>query len=324
MAVPAVLAAERAEADAVEVAPVSARRYTRRPRPSRGRLWVVAGRRTATNDALVDAFRRQGLRSGLVEPGVADAVARPGDCVLGRLDVERTLDGAEDGLRYLRWLEGRGIRVLNPTDALLASHDKLQTALRLGRLGLPQPATAHLDHGAPTPRLTFPVVVKPRFGSWGADVFLCETPAALGRCLRGLRERTWFRRQGALVQEFVPATGSDLRIVVAGGRVVGAIERVAAAGEWRTNVALGGSRRPVDPPEDACRLALTAADAVGADLVGVDLLPAPGGGHVVLELNGAVDFTSDYSLGGCDVFDEVAAAMAVAFGVGLSLASAGR
>jgi RimK family alpha-L-glutamate ligase len=230
------------------------------------------------------------------------------------------LDGVEDGIGHLRWLAGRGIPVLNETEALLACHDKLRTVLRLGRLGLPQPATAHLDDGAPLPRVGFPVVVKPRFGSWGAEVFCCRTAAGLERCLRGLRRRSWFRRHGALLQELVPPTGSDLRIVVAGGRVVGAIERVAASGEWRTNVGLGGSRRPVDPPEDACVLALAAAEAVGSDLVGVDLLPVPGGGHLVLELNGAVDFTSDYSLTGHDVFDEVAETIAATLDAGLGAA----
>ena len=56
---------------------------------------------------------------------------------------------------------------------------------------------------------------------------------------------------------------------------------------------------PVDPPPEACRLAVGAAQQRSTrDLVGVDLLPLPGGGYVVLELNGAVDFTSEYSLGG--------------------------
>jgi ribosomal protein S6--L-glutamate ligase len=107
------------------------------------------------------------------------------------------------------------------------------------------------------------------------------------------------------MQELVPPCGHDLRLIVARGEVVGAIERVAAPGEWRTNVAQGGTRRPIDPPPDARALALAAAQAVGGDLVGVDLLPTESG-YTVLELNGAVDFTFEYSLGGRDVFDEVA------------------
>jgi RimK family alpha-L-glutamate ligase len=170
--------------------------------------------------------------------------------------------------------------------------------------------TAHVDWNSPPPRIDFPVVVKPRFGSWGRDVFLCESHVELRRCLRRLRKRTWFRRQGVLVQALVPPAGFDLRVVVACGRVVGAVERVAAAGEWRTNLALGGTRRPVNPTRKACLLALEAAAAVEADVVGVDLLPGPDGGFVVLEVNGAVDFTAEYSLVGRDVFEEVARVVA--------------
>jgi glutathione synthase/RimK-type ligase-like ATP-grasp enzyme len=97
------------------------------------------------------------------------------------------------------------------------------------------------------------------------------------------------------VQELMPPQGSDLRIVIAGGAVVGAIERVARKGEWRTNVALGAQRRQVEPPPFACMLALEAAAAAGGDLIGVDLLPDGEGGWVVLELNGAVEFTREYS-----------------------------
>jgi glutathione synthase/RimK-type ligase-like ATP-grasp enzyme len=72
--------------------------------------------------------------------------------------------------------------------------------------------------------------------------------------------------------------------------------RRAAPGEWRTNVALGGKRVRVRPPEEARALALAAAAAVGGDLVGVDLLPLADGGWTVIEVNGAVEFTSAYSL----------------------------
>jgi glutathione synthase/RimK-type ligase-like ATP-grasp enzyme len=100
-----------------------------------------------------------------------------------------------------------------------------------------------------------------------------------------------------------------VRLVVCGGAVVGASSRIAQAGEWRTNVALGARRVPVTPPPAACELALRAAAAAGADLLGADLLPDGNGGWIVLELNGAVDFTPDYGLDG-DPFAAAAAELA--------------
>ena len=270
------------------------------------RLYLTAGRSTPTNKSLLDAFSALGVEAEHLRPGEAVVRVRPGDTVLGRLDVRPTLDGVEPGLSELRWLGRRGFDVLNAAGSLLAAHDKLETALRLARFGIPHPRTTHVGDDA-FPALTPPVVVKPRFGSWGWDVELCETDGELRRTLRLLRRRSWFLRQGALVQELVPSRGRDLRLVVAGGEVVGAVERHAAPGEWRTNVAVGGHRRRVAPPPDAEATALAAAAAVGADLVGVDLLPAPAGGWFVLELNGAVDFTDEYSIDGRDVFAAAAA-----------------
>jgi hypothetical protein len=117
--------------------------------------------------------------------------------------------------------------------------------------------------------------------------------------LAGSRRRDLLGTDGVLVQELVPPQGYDLRILVAAERIVGAIFRVAAAGEWRTNVALGGVRRAVaDPSAQACELALAAARAAGAALVGVDLVPDGEGGWTVLELNGAVEFTREYQPAG--------------------------
>jgi [lysine-biosynthesis-protein LysW]---L-2-aminoadipate ligase len=253
---------------------------------------------------------------------VIDAL-RHGDVVLGRIDVRTALDGIEDGLWELRRVEALGIEVLNPAHSLIACHDKLQTALTLERYSIPQPRTFHVDWDARPPRVEFPVVVKPRFGSWGRDVGLCTSDAELVRWVRRVRNRRWFLRHGLLVQALVPLQGFDLRVVVARGQVVGAIERIAAPGEWRTNIALGGTRRRAVPSPDASALAIAAAGAVGGDFVGVDLLPAPDGGWVVLEVNGAIDFTPEYSFPGGDVFDDVARAVispgvpaAVALGLG--------
>jgi RimK family alpha-L-glutamate ligase len=266
---------------------------------------IAASRATPTNVALIEALHVQGADAALATGRRLRNLA-PGDTVLGRIDVLSTLDGVESCLWGFREFERAGVRILNRAGALLACHDKLLTALRLRRSGLPHPKTAHADRATPPLHLRFPVVVKPRFGSWGRDVALCEDERALAAHFRALRRTRWFRRQGALIQEFVPPQGHDLRVVVARGAVVGAISRVPPPGEWRTNVALGATRQPVSEIAPvAAELAVAAAEAIGADLAAVDLLP-DADGHVVLELNGAADFTHEYSLDGRDIFEEVA------------------
>jgi RimK family alpha-L-glutamate ligase len=88
------------------------------------------------------------------------------------------------------------------------------------------------------------------------------------------------------IQRAVDSGGRDVRVFVVGGRVIGAIERRARDGDWRTNVSRGGSARSFELPSAWAALALRAAAAIGADYAGVDLLPSKDGGVVVLEVNG--------------------------------------
>ncbi len=260
---------------------------------------VVAHRVTPTN-----------TRLGLVlSPAQALTRLGPGDVGLGRLDVLPSLDGVEPGLWALDRLAALGVKVLNGRRTLVAAHDKLATAQSLFAAGVPHPRTVHVAPWLPLPELEPPIVFKPRFGSWGRDVVRCDTGAEIAQTLGDLQTRPWFDATGALAQKLVAPRGYDLRVVVARGRVIGAIRRVAAPGEWRTNVALGARREPVTPPPEAEAVAVAAAAAIGGDLVGIDLLPADVGTWVVLEVNGAVDFTSAYSLRD-DVFAAACAALA--------------
>jgi RimK family alpha-L-glutamate ligase len=269
---------------------------------------VVAHRRSATNEALVAAARARGLDSELLEPRMALTSLEAGDVALARLDVREGLDGIERGSGELERLVAGGIDVRNPPGSLIVAHDKLLTARTLRLAGLLHPHTTLISPALPTAVPELPVVLKPRFGSWGRDVERCTTLRELEHALVRLQRRPWFREHGALAQELVEPRGWDLRLLVAGGRVVGAACRIARGGEWRTNAALGAQVEPVDPPPIARALALAAAQATHSDLVGVDLLPTPNGGFLVLELNGAVDFRPLYAPGR-DVFSDTVAAL---------------
>ncbi len=259
---------------------------------------VVATRSTPTNTRL----------GAVLTPAQAVTRLRPGDTALGRLDVLPSLDGIEGGWWALETLERRGVTVLNDGDSLARAHDKLATAHALDGAGVPHPPTVHAAPWLPLPELEAPLVLKPRFGSWGRDIVRCETHEEVARAIEDARQRAWFNSTGGVFQRLVPPCGYDLRLIVAGGCVVGAVSRRATPGEWRTNVALGAKRVPVSPPPEAKELAVAAAEAIGGDLVGVDLLPMPDGRWVVLEVNGAADFTAAYSLGE-EVFSAVRKAL---------------
>jgi [lysine-biosynthesis-protein LysW]--L-2-aminoadipate ligase len=284
------------------------------------RFAVFAHRQSPTNEALVAAACSYGLDAAVVQPRTALPFLEAGDVALARLDVREGLDGIERGTGVLERLAAERVEVLNPPSALVAAHDKLLTARALRLAGLPHPHTTHIAPALPAAVPELPLVFKPRFGSWGREVELCSTAEELEDALRRAQNCLWFREHGAIVQELVEPRGWDLRVVVSGGRVVGSARRVAAPGEWRTNVALGGTVEPTEAPPLARTLALEAVRAVGADLAGVDLLPTRNG-FLVLEVNGAVDFRPLYAPGR-DVFaDAVDALLGVVMRRPLELAA---
>jgi RimK family alpha-L-glutamate ligase len=268
---------------------------------------VVAHRRSATNVALVDAARALGLDAQLLDPRRALGLLEPGDIALGRLDIREGLDGIERGTGELERLAAGGIDVRNPPGTLVVAHDKLLSARTLRLAGLPHPHTTLISPALPAAVPELPLVLKPRFGSWGRDVVLCSTAEELEAALVAIQTKPWFQEYGALAQELVEPRGWDLRVIIAGGRVVGAARRIAPSGEWRTNAALGAEVVPAEASPLAQTLALAAVRAARADLMGIDLLPTENG-FVVLELNGAVDFRPVYSTEG-DVFSAAVAAL---------------
>jgi ribosomal protein S6--L-glutamate ligase len=140
------------------------------------------------------------------------------------------------------------------------------------------------------------VVVKPLFGSEGRGMVRVSDPELAWRTFRTLEKMNAV----LYVQQFVPHPGWDLRVLVLGGRVLGAMRRHAKVDDWRTNVAQGGRAEAVTTSVEEERLALRAAAAVGADFAGVDLLPTDHG-YVVLEVNAVPGWRALAAACGIDV-----------------------
>lgn len=108
------------------------------------------------------------------------------------------------------------------------------------------------------------------------------------------------------LKAWVDGGGRDLRAFVVGGVVEAAIERVAPPGEFRTNVHLGGCAREVALGEEAARIAISAARALGLDYAGVDLVETAGGMQV-LEVNGTPLFRGVLEATGRDMSEPIVA-----------------
>lgn len=224
-------------------------------------------------------FRR--VSAGVATP--ADSLAGF-DAVLVRTMPPGSLEQVVFRMDVLHRLQAQGVTVLNPPAAVEACVDKYLATARLHAAGLPVPATAVCQHADAAlelfDQLGGDVVVKPLFGSEGRGMIRLTDRELAWRTFRTLE-----RLQAVLyLQQFIHHPGWDLRAFVLDGRVIAGMRR-HACDDWRTNVAQGGRAEPATLGEDAERLALRAAAAVGAVVAGVDLLPGPTGAWYILEVN---------------------------------------
>ena len=165
----------------------------------------------------------------------------------------------------LHWIENRGVRVVNSPRAIERSVDKFYTTTLLHDAGLLVPETVvceRAEEAMAAVRAMGDVIIKPIFGSLGHGMVRVSDPETALRVVRALDQI----KSVFYVQRAIDHGGRDLRIFVVGGRVIGAIERRAPAGEWRTNVAIGGSAIAVDVTPEIEQVALSAAAAVGGRL----------------------------------------------------------
>ena len=185
----------------------------------------------------------------------------------------------------LHVLAARGVRCVNTPRAIEKTVDKSWAGAVLAMSGVPTPPTIVCERYDGAMRafedLGGDVVVKPLFGAMGNGIVRIEDRDVAHRVFRALE----LERAAYYVQRTVAPVGRrNLRVLVVAGEVAGAMERVTDS--WRANIARGARPRAVALGETERGLALAAASALETDVAGVDLIVAPDGTAVVLEVNG--------------------------------------
>lgn len=179
--------------------------------------------------------------------------------------------------------------MLNTPTATMTAIHKFATGSALAEAGVPVPdallALSGETLNAGRARFGPEVVYKTAIGTHGGGTWKLDFDEPVNPMV-GSRQ--------AFLQEFIEHDKSrhhDLRVYVVGERVVGAMNRYAAEGEWRTNVALGGDVEDAteDLPEEVVEIARRATDVVGLDYAGVDIVEGEDG-FFVLEVNPTAGF----------------------------------
>ncbi|MGI9293244.1 MAG: 30S ribosomal protein S6--L-glutamate ligase [Pseudomonadales bacterium] len=190
------------------------------------------------------------------------------------------------GAAVVRQFEMMGVYAVNESVAISRSRDKLRSIQLLSRKGIGLPVTGFAHAPDDVPDLIkmvggTPLVIKLLEGTQGIGVVLAETRKAAESVIEAFMGLS----ANILVQEFIKeAGGSDIRCLVVGGKVVAAMKRQAPDGEFRSNLHRGGTAELVRITPEERSTAARAANIMGLNVAGVDLLRS-NHGAVVMEVN---------------------------------------
>jgi ribosomal protein S6--L-glutamate ligase len=191
------------------------------------------------------------------------------------------------GVAVVRHLERQGLLTTAAADGILTSRDKRRSWRLMAAAGLPVPRTASVANQMELTRAAKlvggpPLVIKLLQGTQGRGVILARDMTTARAVLNVLQHHGIGE---VLVQEFVAeAQARDWRLLVVGGRCIAAMEREAAAGEFRANIHRGARSQPLEVGESVAALAVNAAALHELGVAGVDIIPSERG-PLLLEVN---------------------------------------
>ncbi|MGB5865017.1 MAG: 30S ribosomal protein S6--L-glutamate ligase [Sulfitobacter sp.] len=224
------------------------------------------------------------------------------DAVIPRIGASITFYG----MAVLRQFEMQGVYPLNESVGIGRSRDKLRSMQLLARDGIGLPVTTFAHDPKQTDEVLelaggAPVVIKLLEGTQGIGVVLADTK----RSAKSVVEA--FRGAGVniLLQEFIKeAGGTDIRAIVVGGKVIAAMKRTGAEGDFRSNLHRGGSAEVVKLSPEERSTAVRSAKAMGLNVCGVDMLRA-NHGPVVMEVNSSPGLEGVEKATGLDIAGKI-------------------
>jgi ribosomal protein S6--L-glutamate ligase len=224
------------------------------------------------------------------------------DAVIPRIGATYTFYGAA----VVRQFEMADVFSLNGSQAISQSRDKLSSLQFLSRAGVGLPTTSFAHSTQDIDGILevvggTPVVVKLLEGTQGLGVVLAETRKAAESVIGAFRQLD----ANILVQEFVKeARGADIRAFIVGGKVVAAMKRQGAPGEFRSNLHRGGTSEMIKLTAQERATAVRAARAMGLNVAGVDMLQSSEG-PMVLEVNSSPGLEGIEAASGIDIADAI-------------------
>ena len=210
------------------------------------------------------------------------------------------------GMAILRQFELSGVWPLNSSTAISSSRDKFHCLQILSNQGLNIPLTAYSEGETQAETLLQavggpPAVLKVLDGARGVGVELCHTHADAITTIDA-----FYREEGnVMMQEFIAeAKGSDVRCIVIGGKFVAAMRRQGADGDFRSNLHQGGSAHSVEVTNDEKLAAERAAQILGLNFCGVDMLRSDRG-PLIIEVNSSPGLEGIEEVTGLDIAGEL-------------------
>ena len=206
------------------------------------------------------------------------------------------------GLAVVNQFDMMGVPVLANSIPIARSRDKLRALQLLARFGIDIPRTAMCRYRDEVPQAVelvggLPCIIKLIRGTQGVGVMIANSMDEV----EGMLDTLWHLGQEILLQEFVAESrGRDIRALVVGDRVVGAMRRQARTGEFRSNLHRGGEGKKVSLGRDYAEAAVKAVRVIGLEVAGVDMLEARTGPKI-MEVNSSPGFEGLERVTGVDI-----------------------